>query len=577
MGKYDFSYSDSGPYSAAVRLLKDADLSGRVVLDLGCGSAPIAPVIAELGAVYVGIDTDAEALAALGEQGWEVHALDLTAAGLADRLGEIVADRSLAAVLCLDVLEHLPEPDHALAALADLADRHRDVELVVSIPNIAHVDIARRLLLGQWDMTESGLLDRTHLRFYTDRSLTAAMAAAGWHEAAREDFRLIRSDQHESGHPVFEAEANVGAFLQALRSGPDGYGQVNQFVRRYHRGGRRASAVAAAEPAPFLSIVIRTQGLRPDPMRDVLCCLAAQTDMDFEAVVVVHGDRTRDVQDIVAEFEGNLAQRVRVMSCVGGTRSRPANVGWHAARGEYVVFLDDDDLVTADWVATVRQGATEAPGRVIRWWAAEQRRVWNPPGQVAAHAAAGPLTPAYCRPFDFLQHVRQNETPFHCFAVPVVLRDLGVEFDERLTVCEDWEMLLTAASLCGVQDTLRTTSIYNKWSAASSSHSVHADEWTAMRKMVHVDLDSRPVLLPPGTIGRIDKALEERELSGHRVEALTAELAAVRAQLAEHQHVVHHAHAALAEMRASTSWKVAAPVRVLGNLGRRVARKVRGR
>jgi 2-polyprenyl-3-methyl-5-hydroxy-6-metoxy-1,4-benzoquinol methylase len=578
MTKYQFSYSDSGPYAAAMRLVRGTDLAGKAVLDLGCGSAPIAPMVTATGAGYIGVDTDPGAVEALTAAGGEAHLIDLSAPDLAKRLGDVLAGRPLAAVLCLDVLEHLTEPEHALAALAELADAHPDVELVVSIPNIAHTDIAARLLLGEWEMTDSGLLDRTHLRFFTDRSLTAAMVAAGWHESERADFPLERSDQNAPGHPVFEPGTSTGAFLRSLRDGADGHGRVNQFVRRYHRGGRRRPAAAEGERAPWLSVVLRTQGTRPGPLRDVLCCLAAQTDMDFEAVVVVHGSERLDaVRGIIAEFEGNLVQRVRVLACDGGTRSRPANVGWQAARGAYAVYLDDDDLVTADWVATIRRGAEQAPGKVVRWWAAEQRRTWNEPGHIAAHSASGPLTPTYCAPFDIVRHLRQNETPFHCFALPTSLRGLGVAFDERLTVCEDWDVLLTSASLCGVHDTSETTCVYNKWSSAASSHRVVADEWTAMRALVHVRLDDAPILLPPGTVRKIDKALEENEISARRVEGLIAELAQTRAALAEHQQVLHNAHTAVAEMRASTSWKVSAPVRVLGTAGRRVARRLRGR
>jgi Glycosyl transferase family 2 len=312
----------------------------------------------------------------------------------------------------------------------------------------------------------------------------------------------------------------------------------------------------------FLSIVIRTQGKRPPALSDVLCCLGAQTDLDFEVVIVVHGtSRLHAVQNLVDDFEGNLAQRVRTLSCEGGTRSVPANVGLRAARGDYVVFLDDDDLVLANYVENIHDGATEAPGTIVRWWAASQQRTWGEDGY-----ASGPLTPTYATHFDMLRHLRQNETPFHCFAFPRKLVELGFEFNETLTVCEDWDFLVRSSSLCGVHDTEQMTAIYNKWSDQSSSHVVNADEWLVMRALVHVELDKHPLLMPPGSARKLDRVLERTEFDGRRIAELEAELAAI------HQ-VSLNAHHALNELRSSTSWKFSAPLRAFGNLARRLRRR----
>lgn len=573
MSNYEFHFNEHSPYGAAVRLLADTDPNGRVVLDIGCGSAPVAEPLRERGATYVGIDLDEESVRKLADRGFESHVVDLVQPNLDEVLGKLLDGRELGAILCLDVLEHVPDPREVLEQLTALANAHPAAELVVSIPNVAHVDLARQLLSGRWDMTDSGLLDRTHLRFFTERTLTELMVTTGWYEAAREDFRLERSDQNLAGHPMFEPKATLGMFLRQVRDAADGHGEVNQFVRRYHRGAARRPAAVDAE-APFLSVVLRTQGKRPDSLLDVLCCLGAQTDLDFEVVLVVHdSSRARDVRELVDLFEGNLAHRVRVVPCDGGTRSRPANVGLRAATGEYVVFLDDDDFITANWVENIREGARTAPGKVIRWWAAEQHRTWYDEDSLAAHAATGPLTPQYAKKFDMTRHIRQNETPFHCFSFPRALVELGFEFDEALTVCEDWEFLVRAASFCGVHDTEQMTSVYNKWSDRASSHAVASDEWLVMRSVVHVALDERPLLLPPGSVRDLDRKLEQLELGRHRIEALEAEIASVRHTLAHTEQVSTNAHHALAELRGSTSWKISAPVRLAGAVARRVFRK----
>ncbi|MFD0200105.1 MULTISPECIES: methyltransferase domain-containing protein [Saccharothrix] len=570
MSSYEFHFNETGPYGAAVRLLADAEPDGRVVLDLGCGAASVAEPLRSRGATYVGVDLDEESVRKLAGRGFESHRVDLAQPGLDEVLAKILDGRELAAILCLDVLEHVPEPQDVLVQLATLTSAHPAAELVVSIPNVAHVDLAAQLLSGHWDTTDSGLLDRTHLRFFTERTLTELMTSTGWYEAAREDFAMERSDQNRPGHPLFEPRTTLGMLVRQLRNSADEHGEVNQFVRRYHRGAARRP-VDAETDAPFLSVVLRTQGKRPDSLLDVLCCLGAQTDLDFEILLVVHDStKAREVRELVDLFEGNLAHRVRVLPCDGGTRSRPANVGLRAARGEYVVYLDDDDFVTANWVENIKEGARTAPGKVIRWWAAEQHRTWHDEGSLAAHSATGPFTAQYATKFDLPRHLRQNETPFHCFSFPRVVVELGFEFDEALTVCEDWEFLVRAASFCGVHDTEQMTSIYNKWSKQTSSHAVASDEWSVMRSMVHVALDELPLVLPPGSVRDLDRRLEQSELAEHRIRALEAEVAEVRHVLAQTQQVSANAHHALAELRGSTSWKVSAPVRVAGAVVRRL-------
>ncbi len=100
-----------------------------------------------------------------------------------------------------------------------------------------------------------------------------------------------------------------------------------------------------------------------------MTCLAAQTSDDFEVIVLVHSSDPRHreaTDDLVAMFAPAFADRVRVTAVTGGGRSRPLNVGIDLAEGRYVAFLDDDDVVTADWVERFLEGARAHPGTVVR-------------------------------------------------------------------------------------------------------------------------------------------------------------------------------------------------------------------
>jgi 2-polyprenyl-3-methyl-5-hydroxy-6-metoxy-1,4-benzoquinol methylase len=81
-------------------------------------------------------------------------------------------------ILCLDVLEHLIAPDRLLEEAMHLL--RPGGQLIVSIPNVRHVSVVLPLLRGHWDYADTGVLDRTHLRFYVRRTAVALIEAAGF-------------------------------------------------------------------------------------------------------------------------------------------------------------------------------------------------------------------------------------------------------------------------------------------------------------------------------------------------------------------------------------------------------------
>ena len=81
-------------------------------------------------------------------------------------------------VVCADVLEHLPEP-HLLLSLILTWLRPGGVVLV-SLPNVANVSVRLALLSGHFRYAERGILDRTHLRFYTLETARELLTTAGF-------------------------------------------------------------------------------------------------------------------------------------------------------------------------------------------------------------------------------------------------------------------------------------------------------------------------------------------------------------------------------------------------------------
>jgi 2-polyprenyl-3-methyl-5-hydroxy-6-metoxy-1,4-benzoquinol methylase len=93
---------------------------------------------------------------------------------------EKIRQRSFDYIIFSDSLEHLINPDLVLAKILSLM-RDEKSKLLISIPNVRNFRVTMPLLiLGEWEYTEEGLLDRTHLRFYTIKSITDLLIKSGF-------------------------------------------------------------------------------------------------------------------------------------------------------------------------------------------------------------------------------------------------------------------------------------------------------------------------------------------------------------------------------------------------------------
>lgn len=147
------------------------------VLDVGCGMGFTAQWIRDrLHAEVVGLEPNAQRAAAARSLGLPVHSECLTEE-LVGRLGQFDV------VLFMDVLEHVPDP---LALLRTAAKALKPGGCVIaSIPNVAHWTVRAKLLLGRFDYQAQGIMDATHLRWFTASTIRRLFDKAG----LRVDFR----------------------------------------------------------------------------------------------------------------------------------------------------------------------------------------------------------------------------------------------------------------------------------------------------------------------------------------------------------------------------------------------------
>ena len=559
---YRFAFSWEGPYGHAVKLVERYARRG-VVLDLGCGYAAVGEVLREAGWEYVGGDRDTDAVADVRSRGLEGHVIDLAMSeGLAAELADIIEWRSVGAVLLLDILEHLPDPFAVLRELGRLAaslaaDGREAPVLVTSIPNVAHFDLAAKLVGGRWDVTPSGLLDRTHLVLFTETRIDAELGRLGWHECGQDDVILEHSDQwFPLDHPFLVEGGPVHDHLQALRATADPNMTVNQFVRAYRRLPRPSSedrirhlagvedftGSAVGVEVPFLSVLTRTEGTRPGLLAETLTCLAAQRFDDLEVVVLVHGREPGSFEaceQVVNGFDDSFASRVRVEQVHGENRSAHFNAGLVLARGRYVAFVEEGDLVTSEWAQQFANAVSRAPGKLVR---SERcvRQVRQPaPDEMAMGASPVTLSKPVMEPqepFDVVAHLGGAKTRLSAVALPrSLVSEVRLRFDEQLVVADDWDLVLRAALLVGVEETEQAACIELHWvdEAPASPQSQ-----TGEQARVLAELDESPLLLPAGSaVGlarRTGKSTGPKARDSQLV-ALERELAKAKKALAKAQ------------------------------------------
>lgn len=511
-GRYQFSFSWESPYGHAIVLLERIGPPVGLVLDIGCGYAAIAEPLTNRGFDYCGIDIEADAVKSVADRGHEAHVLDVSATDeLPARLRDILGGRSVSAMFALDVLEHLTDPRTFLTALRASLQPTSTPLLIVSVPNVAHADVGAKLVFGRWDYTPTGLLDRTHVSFFTGGQLQSEARASGFLEVGAHDFELPYSDQRfPADHPALCEKSPVAQLLRIWRAAADPHGGTNQFIRAFVPTDLDAASqngtvghVGAETPAWRLSVVMRTQGRRAQGLREALTCLAAQTFDSFNVHLMVHtADDTAvtAVRGLVDEFHPSFSSRVGVVHVpTGGGRSRPLNQALNQVRSEYVAFLDDDDLITADWAQAFCEGADGCS--VVRSQSAV-RNIGPASDPSAPYMVKSGLEFPYDASFDLTRHLWTNQTPICSYAVPrSLIETLNLRFDEEFSVLEDWEFLLRCASFAGIRDTGKLTSIVQLWLEGDSSRAAHSPElWKSLERVLQERLNERPFLLGPGSV-----------------------------------------------------------------------------
>ena len=148
--------------------------TGKSVLELGAASGHVTRVLVDRGNSVTAVESDAACSDSLASIATEVLITDLDWLSLAHDL----RGRTFDVIVAGDVLEHTKRPELVLAQLHLLLAPGGFV--VVSLPHLAHGDVRLALLSGQFPYSDHGLLDKTHLKFFTRSTILELFNSTGY-------------------------------------------------------------------------------------------------------------------------------------------------------------------------------------------------------------------------------------------------------------------------------------------------------------------------------------------------------------------------------------------------------------
>lgn len=302
-----------------VEILNLIPRSTRHFLDVGCGTGGLgAAVKASTGAVAHGIELVPDIAAIASERMDRVWAC-----AVEDALPE-VPNGFYDCIVAADVLEHLENPFSTLQNLHKKLSS--DGVIVASIPNIQNWEVLSALIEGSFEYASEGILDRTHLRFFTRRSVEELFWNAG--------LQIEKVGTTIGGPPVPIGLANhirnSGLKCEALRRD----GQTFQFLVR---------AKAPEKTEPHVMLVVLNWNGRDDTLR-CLSSIKNLTYSNYSVVVVDNGSSDNSVSAIGDSFPDlRIIETGKNLGYAGGN-----NVGIkHALNNgaDYILVLNNDTVV----------------------------------------------------------------------------------------------------------------------------------------------------------------------------------------------------------------------------------------
>ena len=269
-------------------------------------------------------------------------------------------------------------------------------------------------------------------------------------------------------------------------------------------GVARASGVTPPADAPFLSVLSAVDFDDLQPFRDLVLCLASQSDMDFELIAAPTGDVAKASETLtraMRAFPRDLRAKVAIVPAAGASEAAALNLALVRVQGRFVAVASRDGLPSSNWTASLRALAGESRRHALRVgtkYVDEARGAGNEVANIERQVAC-------------------DLGPSVAYAFPAsLIVEYNIRFDDTLARTFLWDFRVRVLSTAPLL-------IHPIEAVVALGAGPQPEEAELAR--LRAGFDQLSLLFPPGTVGRL-KALEaaRTELSGqvHELASLVA-------------------------------------------------------
>ncbi len=342
---------------------------------------------------------------------------------------------------------------------------------------------------------------------------------------------------------------------------------LDHYMTEYGRIPREAGT------GPLVSIIVRTKD-RPRLLTEALASIHAQTYGNLEVVVV--NDGGMDVSDAVKQFQSFLKLQYHAHATTLG-RSAAANTGLRNASGQYMGFLDDDDLLYPDHVGTLVKFLTENNQYQVAY-------TDSVCGFYELDTASGRYQSRhkqaiFHQDFDRELLLFDNHIPNACVLFSRCVIDMDrLEFDEGMHAYEDWDFWIRMSRRYDFHRVPRVTMEYRVFDAADLE-SDHRRKYDMERGFVEIYRKNLPLITVEALMRYRQKRQAEtrdqrdqQEELRQKADRLQAQLQELRGSIADRDGRIHHLAQERYELSdtlhhiyGSRSWRILARLDLIKN------------
>jgi predicted TPR repeat methyltransferase len=167
---YTFKDFEGSSHRILIDLVRRHSPRGGTLLDLGAAGGELGYALRDQFQRRLGFEFDVDRIGELRGRLDHIVIADL------EQVTRLPAN--VDAIVLADIIEHLRDPASLLGLVRQ--SLARDGRVFVSVPNIANITVRLGLLFGIFEYRERGILDETHLRFYTMRAIKRQIDRAGF-------------------------------------------------------------------------------------------------------------------------------------------------------------------------------------------------------------------------------------------------------------------------------------------------------------------------------------------------------------------------------------------------------------